>query len=167
MATQLDLQLACSAKNIPSQAQFQQWLDCVLLSDDFIKDLAKISTKNAIKIHNVFEVTIRLVDIAESQTLNHQYRNKNKPTNVLSFPFEVPDEIELNLLGDLVICADIVENEAKEQNKTINDHWAHMVIHGCLHLLGFDHISDSEAEIMESIEINSLAKLGITNPYQN
>jgi len=161
MTTQLDLQLACSAKNIPSQAQFQQWLDCVLLNNDIIKDSAKGSAKNTA----TFEVTVRLVDIAESQALNDQYRNKNKPTNVLSFPFEVPEGIELNLLGDLVICADIVENEAQEQNKTINDHWAHMVIHGCLHLLGFDHISDSEAEIMESIEINILAKLDISNPY--
>jgi probable rRNA maturation factor len=161
MTTQLDLQLACSAKNIPSQAQFQQWLDCVLLNNDIIKDSAKGSAKNTA----TFEVTVRLVDIAESQALNDQYRNKNKPTNVLSFPFEVPEGIELNLLGDLVICADIVENEAQEQNKTLNDHWAHMVIHGCLHLLGFDHISDSEAEIMESIEINILAKLDISNPY--
>ncbi len=159
MTTQLDLQLACRAKNLPSQAQFQQWLDCVLLDGGIVK--------NSTKENKAFEVTVRLVDIAESQALNHQYRNKNKPTNVLSFPFEVPEGIELNLLGDLVICADIVENEAKEQNKTINNHWAHMVIHGCLHLLGFDHISDSEAEIMESIEINILAKLGIDNPYQS
>jgi len=144
----LDLQHASHANNIPEQKELQHWLNAVLLPK-----------------HNGIELTIRIVDIEESQALNHQYRGKNKPTNVLSFPFEVPAGIELNLLGDLVICAPIVAQEAKQQNKTIPAHWAHMVIHGCLHLLGFDHIKDKDAEQMEAVEIDILAKLGFNNPY--
>ena len=102
----------------------------------------------------------------ESQQLNHQYRQKDKPTNVLSFPFEVPEGIDINLLGDLIICADVVIKEAQEQNKKCDDHWAHLVIHGCLHLLGYDHIKENEATEMESIEIKLLSTLGIDNPYQ-
>ena len=112
------------------------------------------------------EITIRLVDSDESQQLNNQYRGKDKPTNVLSFPFEVPTGIELDLLGDLVICAPVIAAEAIEQNKSENAHWAHMVIHGCLHLLGYDHINDQEAEEMEALEIALLAKLNIADPYQ-
>jgi probable rRNA maturation factor len=144
----LDIQFACENSNLPSTAQMQLWAEAALLS--YNKD---------------FELTLRLVDISESQQLNHQYRGKDKPTNVLSFPFEVPDGIELDLLGDLVICADVVESEAITQNKTVNAHWAHMIIHGCLHLLGYDHISEDEAIEMETIEINLLAPLGIENPY--
>ena len=85
---------------------------------------------------------------------------------MLSFPFEVPKDIELNLLGDLVICVNVIEQEATEQNKPIMAHWAHMVIHGCLHLTGYDHISDDEALEMESLEIDILSKLGFNNPYE-
>lgn len=148
MAITLDLQNACSNENIPSLVQFQQWLNASLLPK-----------------HDNTELTIRLVEINESQQLNAQYRHKNKPTNVLSFPFEIPSGIELNLLGDLVICADIVESEAKEQNKALEAHWAHMVVHGCLHLLGYDHINDNDAEQMETLEIDILTKLGFNNPY--
>ena len=144
----LDIQFACENSNLPSTAQMQLWAEAALLS--YNKD---------------FELTLRLVDISESQQLNHQYRGKDKPTNVLSFPFEVPDGIELDLLGDLVICADVVESEAITQNKTVNAHWAHMIIHGCLHLLGYDHISEDEAIEMETIEIDLLASLGLENPY--
>jgi len=148
MSITLDLQLACSQQNIPERQDFQLWCTTALAQYN----------KN-------FELTIRLVDVAESQSLNLQYRQKDKPTNVLSFPFDVPDGIELDLLGDLVICADVVQQEAKEQNKALNHHWAHMVIHGCLHLLGFDHIELDEAEEMEALEIALLAKLNINNPY--
>ncbi|MCP4990333.1 MAG: rRNA maturation RNase YbeY [Colwellia sp.] len=156
MAHVIDLQIACEqndlAKDLPSEAQLQLWVDTVL---------EQVSSKP----QQDFELTVRLVNQEESHQLNMQYRGKDKPTNVLSFPFEVPEGIELNLLGDLIICIEVMKQEAQTQNKALFDHWAHLVVHGCLHLVGFDHISDSEAAEMESIEITVLAKLGIKNPY--
>ena len=149
MNIELDLQIACENDNLPQHEQLQSWVTAVLA-----------------KYKKPFELTIRIVDNKESQQLNNQYRGKDKPTNVLSFPFEVPEGIELDLIGDLVICAAIVEQEAKEQNKQLTAHWAHMVIHGCLHLLGYDHINDDEALEMESLEIDILAQLGFNNPYE-
>ncbi len=149
MNIELDLQIACQADKLPQHEQLQLWLTTVLA-----------------QYNKPFELTIRIVDEKESQQLNNQYRGKNKPTNVLSFPFEVPEGIELDLLGDLVICASIVEQEAKNQNKPLIAHWAHMVIHGCLHLLGYDHINDGDALEMESLEIDILAQLGFNNPYE-
>lgn len=111
------------------------------------------------------EVTIRIVGVDESQALNHQYRGKDKPTNVLSFPFEAPAGITVPLAGDLVICAPVVEQEAAEQGKTPVAHWAHMVVHGMLHLQGYDHIDDDDAEVMEALEIRLLDQLGFGNPY--
>lgn len=148
MTITLDLQIASEAADLPAESDIQVWLDAALAS--YQRD---------------FELTIRIVDNSESQSLNHQYRGKDKPTNVLSFPFEVPEGIELDLLGDLVICAPVVKTEASEQEKPIIAHWAHMVIHGCLHLLGFDHITEEEALEMETLEIDILAKLGFNNPY--
>lgn len=148
MSIILDLQLASETQQIPAEAQFQQWLNAAVLP--FQADA---------------EVTIRVVDSSESQQLNQQYRGKNKPTNVLSFPFQCPPGIELPLLGDLVICAAVVADEAAEQGKALEAHWAHMVIHGCLHLLGFDHINDDDAAEMEAEEIQILQQLGIANPY--
>lgn len=148
MAITVDIQQISKNTEIPEPNQIKQWIDGALLPQ-----------------HDDVELTVRIVDIAESQSLNKQYRNKDKPTNVLSFPFEVPDGIELNLLGDLVICADIVSKEAKAQHKTVQAHWAHMLVHGCLHLLGYDHINNDDAEHMETLEIDILAKLGFNNPY--
>jgi probable rRNA maturation factor len=148
MAITLDLQLASTADNLPSEAQVQQWLDAAILP-----------------FQAEAEVTVRIVDTAESQQLNFDYRSKDKPTNVLSFPFQCPPGIELPLLGDLVICAPVVAAEAAEQHKSLQAHWAHMVIHGCLHLLGFDHINDDDAEQMEAEEVTILQQLGINNPY--
>ncbi len=144
----LDLQRIAKGDNLPSDEQFQLWVNAALAHTN-----------------KEWELTIRLVDVIESQQLNSQYRNKDKATNVLSFPFEVPEGIELNLLGDIVICIEVVAQEALEQNKDFHSHWAHMVTHGCLHLLGYDHISDIEAVEMESLEIEILAKLGFNNPY--
>jgi len=156
MAHVIDLQIACEQADLPnelpSESQFQLWIDTAL---------AQVTSEP----QQDFELTIRLVNHEESQQLNNQYRGKDKPTNVLSFPFEVPEGVELNLLGDLIICIEVMKQEAQDQNKALFDHWAHLVVHGCLHLVGFDHISDSEAAEMESIEIAVLEKLGITNPY--
>ena len=145
----VDLQNACDAQNLPTAELFQQWVNAALTT---------VTEKE-------FELTIRLVNAQESQQLNKQYRQKDKPTNVLSFPFEVPEGIELNLLGDLIICSEVVEEESKQQKKALFDHWAHMVIHGCLHLLGYDHINDTDANEMEALEIIILATLAINDPY--
>ncbi|MDE9537603.1 rRNA maturation RNase YbeY [Xenorhabdus bovienii] len=145
----LDLQIACeNPEGLPDEALFQHWLESVLP-----------------QFQAESEVTIRLVDEAESHDLNLTYRGKDKPTNVLSFPFEAPPEVELPLLGDLIICRQVVEQEAEEQQKTVEEHWAHMVIHGSLHLLGYDHIEDDEAEEMESLETEILQKMGYADPY--
>ncbi|MFC3283011.1 rRNA maturation RNase YbeY [Litchfieldella rifensis] len=111
------------------------------------------------------ELTVRFVDSEESRTLNRDYRGKDRPTNVLSFSFDAPAGIELPLLGDLVICHEVVVREAHEQDKSLVAHYAHMVVHGTLHLLGYDHIEESEAERMERLEREILASFGINDPY--
>lgn len=112
------------------------------------------------------ELTIRLVDEAEGRELNRTWRHKDYATNVLSFPADVPDELlDIPLLGDIVICVPVVEREAVEQAKALQAHWAHLVIHGCLHLLGYDHLEDEEAEEMESLERELIAELGYPDPY--
>lgn len=149
----LDVQLAESIEHLntlPTEEQLTLWASTALKGrTDFEEP----------------ELTIRLTDEEESQALNSEYRGKDKPTNVLSFPFEMPPGIPLELLGDLVICVGVVEQEAQEQAKTTEAHWAHMVIHGCLHLLGYDHIKDNEAEEMEALERDLLASLGYPDPY--
>lgn len=148
MTVVVDFQCA-SEGNTPEAEQFQRWAEAALA--DLDEDC---------------ELSIRLVDEAESAELNSQYRGKTGPTNVLSFPFESPIELEPRLLGDLVICVPVVTNEAETQDKPLDAHWAHMVVHGCLHLLGYDHIEDDEAEQMEALEIKILQTLEIANPYQ-
>lgn len=145
----LDLQLACEdTTGLPDESQFQTWLDAVIP-----------------QFQEESEVTIRLVDTAESHDLNLTYRGMDKPTNVLSFPFEAPPGMEMPLLGDLIICRQVVEREAKEQDVSLDSHWAHMVVHGSLHLLGYDHIEDEEAEEMEGIETEIMLALGYEDPY--
>ncbi len=112
------------------------------------------------------EIVIRVVDEEESAELNGHYRGKEGPTNVLSFPFEAPPSVKTDILGDLVICAPVVAREAEEQGKSIKAHWAHMVVHGVLHLQGYDHIQENEAVMMESEEIAILKGLGFPNPYE-
>ncbi|SMN15887.1 Metal-dependent hydrolase YbeY, involved in rRNA and/or ribosome maturation and assembly [uncultured Candidatus Thioglobus sp.] len=112
------------------------------------------------------ELLIRFVDKAEIQQLNRDYRHQDKTTNVLSFPSDLPIEIDELILGDVVICIDVVIDEAIQQKKQFNDHLMHMAIHGTLHLLGFDHIEDVDAEKMEALEVKILEKMKIDNPYQ-
>ncbi|MFK0313970.1 rRNA maturation RNase YbeY [Pseudomonas sp. NPDC090233] len=145
---ELDLQRATDAA-APDDAAFRRWCELAL----------RQRTADS-------EMTIRLVDEAEGRELNHTYRHKDYATNVLSFPADVPDELlDIPLLGDLVICVPVVEREAAEQGKALEAHWAHLVIHGCLHLLGYDHIEDDEAEEMEALERDLLAELGHPDPY--
>ncbi|CAB5495669.1 Metal-dependent hydrolase YbeY, involved in rRNA and/or ribosome maturation and assembly [Bathymodiolus thermophilus thioautotrophic gill symbiont] len=112
------------------------------------------------------ELLIRIVDIAEIQHLNKAYRNKDKPTNVLSFPSDLPKEIDEAILGDVVICSAVVKAEAQMQHKTFEHHLMHIAVHGALHLLGYDHIEEEEAEAMEALEIKILHGLKICNPYE-
>ena len=145
----IDLQIACEQESgLPTAEQIEQWAT------------AAVQPKS-----DEVEMTVRIVDEAESHALNLNYRGKDRPTNVLSFPFECPDEVELPLLGDLVICRQVVEREAQEQDKPVMAHWAHMVVHGSLHLLGYDHIEDDEAEKMESLETQIMTGLGFADPY--
>ncbi len=109
---------------------------------------------------------MRIVDEDESQQLNGQYRQKDKPTNVLSFPADLPEELQLPLLGDLVICAPVVAREAEDQNKALDAHWAHMLVHGTLHLLGYDHIDETDATEMEALETQIITELGFAPPYE-
>ena len=137
-------------------------------SETTLNDEPELSSADIETMHQeIFEVTLRIVDLAESRQLNSDYRNKDKPTNVLSFPFEAPEHIEMPFLGDLVVCAAVVEQEAKEQDKPVVNHWAHLCVHGLLHLLGYDHIDETEAQEMEGIETAILAKLSIDDPYQD
>jgi probable rRNA maturation factor len=151
MTAIVDLQVATQALNLPKANDFQCWLDAVLAHQQLADQ----------------EITIRIVDAQESQELNHTYRGKDKPTNVLSFPFEAPPGMTLNLLGDLVVCQSVVAKEAQEQHKVLAHHWAHMIVHGSLHLLGFDHIDDDEAEEMEALEVDILKQFSIDDPYQD
>ena len=145
----IDLQIACEQETgLPTVEQIEQWATAAVQPQS-----------------DEVEMTVRIVDEAESHELNLNYRGKDRPTNVLSFPFECPDEVQLPLLGDLVICRQVVEREAQEQEKPLMAHWAHMVVHGSLHLLGYDHIEDDEAEEMESLETQIMTELGFADPY--
>lgn len=146
---ELDLQIATEAAH-PDEQQFRRWCERALSQRS-----------------NDSELTIRLVDEAEGRELNRTWRHKDYATNVLSFPAEIPDGLlDIPLLGDLVICVPVVEREAGEQHKEVEAHWAHLTLHGCLHLLGYDHIEDDEAEEMESLERKLLAELGYPDPYR-
>ncbi|NRB40758.1 MAG: rRNA maturation RNase YbeY [Pseudomonadales bacterium] len=152
----LDSQIADDLKDeftglIPTQDQFESWIQAALNADTYSKDEAEIS--------------LRICSCAEIQALNLAYRQKDSPTNVLSLPTDFPAEMQIPLLGDIVICAKVVADEAAEQGKTAESHWAHMTIHSILHLLGHDHIVDFEAELMEALETEVLIGLGYNNPY--
>jgi len=145
----MDIQNVSEVSSLPSNETIIQWAELAL--DEKHKDA---------------EITLRVVDEEEGHMLNKEWRNKNSATNVLSFPIGEPIEQAPNLLGDIVVCAPIVEKEAKIQEKNIEAHWAHLIIHGILHLQGYDHQSDDDANIMESKEIIILKKIGYANPYE-
>lgn len=148
MTIELELQIASKTKTLPHPAQFREWVSVTLWQ--------RLDTA---------EMTIRIVDEEESAELNKNYRNKIGPTNVLSFPYEPQPGIASRLLGDIIICAPVVELEADKFNKPLLAHWAHMVVHGTLHLLGYNHEIDREAVEMEGIETEILQKLGFSSPY--
>lgn len=147
---ELDLQVALPGgdETVPAEDSLRGWALAAL--DDMSGPL---------------QMTIRIVDEAESAGLNESYRHKQGPTNVLSFPAEIPAEVAEPLLGDLVICAPVVAREAQQQGKSAAAHWAHMVVHGCLHLRGFDHIEEQQALEMEALEKRILHRLGFADPY--
>jgi len=147
MSIDVDVQRASRQSFIPSDASLRSWVEAVLGN------------------RGEATLTIRAVNRAESAELNQRYRSKKGPTNVLSFPADLPPEVGLHLLGDLVICAPLVAEEARAQGKDVQAHWAHLVIHGVLHLLGYDHQTEPETRDMESRETVLLASLGYPDPY--
>ncbi len=150
MHVTIDLQVASTAAELPDNTQLERWASAALGD-------ARAEA----------EISVRIVDAEEGQALNLHWRGKDYATNVLSFPADLPPELELPLLGDLVVCAPVVAREASEQHKSLDAHWAHMIVHGTLHLLGHDHIEDQEAEAMEALETRVLTGLGYPNPYAN
>lgn len=147
----LALQNASGAANLPTRAQIKKWAEAALQAD----------VTNA-------EITFRIVDTEEGQTLNRDYRGKDYATNVLTFTFDedMPDIPGLPLLGDIVLCAPVVEREAAEQGITLEAHYCHLVVHGVLHLQGYDHIEEDEAEAMEALETQIVMTLGYDDPYR-
>ena len=135
-------------EDVPSLTQLQQWANAACLEDSDVI------------------ASMQILSAEEMRSLNCDFSGKDKPTNVLSFPMQLPEHVEINLLGDLALCAEIINAEAHQQDKTQDAHWAHMVVHGMLHLQGYDHIKDDEALAMESLEAQILQKLGINNPYE-
>ncbi len=162
MSVQLDTQLADdlpeSLEEPPPSSLLQNWAQAAWQGEQAAEPV----------------ISLRIVSCAESQQLNNDYRGKNNPTNVLSFPMELPSDIcamdedasDMIVLGDLAICAEVVAEEAMQQNKALFAHWAHMVVHGMLHLQGFDHIEDDDAQQMEQLETDIMQSLGFADPYQ-
>lgn len=147
MSVHIDIENA-STQSVPTNAEFENWIGAALATR---RDDAELS--------------LRIVDSDEMRELNYRYRGADYATNVLSFPADLPPELQLPHLGDIAICAAVVEREAREQHKTNTAHWAHMVVHGTLHLLGYDHIDPADAEIMEALEIDILHQLNFDDPY--
>lgn len=150
MTHEVDVQIASDEDDLPDPAELRAWARAAIGG-----------------LREESELTIRIVDEAEGARLNSSYRNKDGATNVLSFPFAPPEGVDMPLLGDIVICASVVQREASEQSKRADSHWAHMVVHGSLHLLGFDHEQAHEALEMETLETRILADLGFGNPYES
>lgn len=145
----IELQLACPLPTVPAPHEIESWVANVTRALELTGD-----------------VCVRVIDAQESRALNLRYREHDDPTNVLSFPAELPPGVETAVLGDLAICAPVVEREAREQRKEPKAHWAHMVVHGMLHLAGYDHEMASDAAAMEALEIELLCAMGFSDPYQ-
>ena len=150
MKLDVEVQVALEMAGLPTVAEFRCWVDAALAGAGYTQDA---------------EVVIRIVNEAESASLNQTYRHKAGATNVLSFPFTVPAGVPSDLLGDIVICAPVVVREALAQQKTLLAHWAHLLVHGVLHLLGHEHQDAAQAGAMEQLEIRILAGLGYPDPY--
>ncbi len=151
----IDVQVACSDQETPDAAEIQAWVQRAL-------------AESGLALGPEAEVSVRVVDTEEIQTLNRDYRDQDKATNVLSFPADElaglpPDEARH--LGDIVVCAEVVSREARSQGKPISDHWAHLLVHGTLHLAGYDHQDEAEATVMEGLEQRILGQYGLPDPY--
>jgi probable rRNA maturation factor len=147
MKAEIDVQVATVFSPLPAESELCLWAQTAL------RDLTEA------------DLTLRLVDSEESHKLNSRFRGKSQPTNVLSFPAELPPGLDIPLLGDVVICAPLVNEEAAVQGKSLQAHFAHLVIHGVLHLQGYDHQDDQQAAEMEALEVELLNSLGFANPY--
>lgn len=144
MSVHVTIQKQIESPDLPSEKALRRFINAAYLSTN-----------------QTTEVTLRIVDEVESQDLNFEYRQKKRPTNVLAFPYEMPE-----YLGDLVVCEPIVVKEAKAQGKSILAHWAHLLVHGTLHLQGYDHIKKDDQHTMEALEIKILKQLNFPNPYE-
>jgi probable rRNA maturation factor len=149
MNLSIDIQMACPSEETPDEDSLKRWASAAIRDE-----------------RNNSELSLRIVDESESADFNQQYRGKSGPTNVLSFPFDAVTPEPLPMLGDLVVCAPVVNREAGEQQKSPEAHWAHIIVHGVLHLLGYDHIDDSDAAQMEGLETDILLGLDFPPPYQ-
>ncbi|PZQ15506.1 MAG: rRNA maturation RNase YbeY [Rhodanobacter denitrificans] len=147
----LSLASGLPRRGLPQRASFERWVAAAVAGA---------------RRRRATELSIRLVGADEGRRLNHQYRGRDYATNVLSFPAELPPGVRLPLIGDLIVCAPVVAREAAEQGKAARDHYAHLTVHGVLHLLGYDHEHDADAERMEALETRVLAGLGIADPYR-
>ena len=154
MNLDIDIQVASAGDRVPDSSQIHRWV------------AAAVTAGGEHKIDARAELSVRIVDREESRRLNQRYRAQDKATNVLSFPADLPAQLQLPLLGDLVVCAPVVICEAREQGKTAEAHWAHMLVHGTLHLLGYDHLEDAEAEVMENLETRILLAMDYPPPYE-
>lgn len=155
MTLAIDVQIATDDSNIPSTSDMQKWVAAALQHADGMADAD-------------VELAVRIVDVDEIRSLNKTFRKQDKPTNVLSFPAGDMDGIpgdSTRLLGDVVVCAPVIAAEAQKQGKELADHWCHMLVHGSLHLLGFDHGTDAEAAEMEGLEAKILLTQNVTDPY--
>lgn len=147
MSIKVDVQVVSKAANLPTPENLNIWATTAL----------------SIVAKDNLELTIRIVDQDEMQLLNRDYRKQDKPTNVLSFPFDDPPGVQTSLLGDVLICAPVVEREARDYGLTLIERWAHIVVHGVLHLCGYDHLQQQEANVMTQLELQILKKLGFEN----